>query len=118
MRNWTVRYICSVLALWLVCSVGIGVSARPATSLLLAALVIGLANTFVRPILKLLTAPLNCMTFGLFGFVLNAFLFFVVQFVVPGFRVESAGAALIGSLAMGALSSLLNSLLSDKPRAV
>jgi putative membrane protein len=83
----------------------------------MAALVIGLANSFVRPILKLLTAPLNCMTFGLFGFALNAFLFFVVQFVVPGFKVESAVAALFGSLAMGALSSLLNSLLSDKPRA-
>lgn len=81
-----------------------------------AAILLGFVNAFIRPILKLFTFPLNCMTFGLFSFVINAFLFWVVGsgFFLSGFRVEGALASLEGSLLMGFVGWLFNYILNDR----
>jgi putative membrane protein len=71
---------------------------------LLAALVFGLVNGCVRPLMILLTLPLTVLTFGLFLFVVNALMFRLAAALVPGFTVRGFGPALLGSL----LLSLLN----------
>jgi putative membrane protein len=75
---------------------------------LLAALLIGLLNALVRPILLLLTLPITLLTLGLFYFVLNALIFWFAAYLLPGFTVDSFLTALVSSL----LYSLLTTLIS------
>jgi putative membrane protein len=70
----------------------------------LAALVLGFVDAFVRPLMVLLTLPLTLLTFGLFLLVINALVLWLVAALVPGFRVRGFAPALLGSL----LLSLLN----------
>ena len=65
---------------------------------MIAALVLGLLNTLVRPLLVLLTLPVTLLTLGLFLFVINALMFWAAASVLDGFNVTGFGAALIGSL--------------------
>ncbi len=85
---------------------------------MLAALVIGLLNTFVRPILVLLTLPVTVVTLGLFLFVINALMFWAASGLLDGFQVRGFVAALIGSLIYTLIGvvveSALESLFSKK----
>ena len=72
-----------------------------------AALVLGLLNVLVRPILVLLTLPVTILTLGIFIFIINASLFLFVASFVDGFVVESFWSALFGSLLTSIISSLL-----------
>jgi putative membrane protein len=81
-----------------------GVEVEDAFSAILTALVLGVANAFVRPLLVLLTLPLTVLTLGVFLLVVNALVLWLVSAVVPGFRVRGFGSALVGSLVL----SLLN----------
>jgi putative membrane protein len=58
------------------------------TTAVIIALVLAIVNTFLRPVLKLLTFPINLMTLGLFGWIINAFLVWLTAFIVPGFEIE------------------------------
>ncbi len=68
------------------------------TSAVVGALVLGLANAFIRPILVLLTLPITFLTLGLFIWVVNAFMLKLTAEFVPGFRVNGFKAAMVGSL--------------------
>jgi putative membrane protein len=77
---------------------------------LLAALLIGVVNALIRPLLVLLTLPINILTLGLFTFVINAVLIMIVAAIVPGFSVDSFIAALLLGVVLslfGALASML-----------
>jgi len=80
-------------------------------SALIAALVLGLVNTLIRPILVILTLPVTLLTLGLFIFIINALLFLFVGNLLAGFQVASFGAALLGSILYSVISWLLSSLL-------
>ena len=71
-----------------------------------AAAVIGLINTFIRPLIILLTLPLNVLSFGLFTLVINASVFFATGWFVKGFEVKSFWGALIGSLLFSLLTMI------------
>lgn len=77
-------------------------------SALIAALVIGLLNAVLRPILVLLTLPVTLVTLGLFLFVINALMFWAAGSLLAGFHVEGFVAALIGSLLYSALGLLID----------
>jgi len=77
-------------------------------SAIVAALALGFANAFIRPILSVFTLPLSCLTLGLFSLVLNAVLFWAVSEVVDGFEVEGALTALAGSVVFSLLSAGIN----------
>jgi putative membrane protein len=93
-----VRWVLLAAALLLVAHLYAGVSVASFTSALIAAFVIGLLNTLVRPLLVLLTLPVTLLTLGLFLFVINALMFWAAASVLEGFNVAGFGAALIGSL--------------------
>ena len=93
-----VRWLLLAAALLLVAQVYAGVSVASFSSALIAALVLGLFNTLVRPLLVLLTLPVTLLTLGLFLFVINALMFWAAASVLDGFNVAGFGAALIGSL--------------------
>src|SRR5213593_2157788 len=112
--NWILRWVVSGAALSLVAQLNIGVHVRDLTALAIATVVIGLLNAFVKPLLVLLTLPLNCMTFGLFGFVLNAILFKATDVLVDGFDVSWWPGAVFGPIIMGIVGGLLNTLIVDR----
>jgi putative membrane protein len=93
-----VRWLLLAAALLLVANVYSGVSVASFASAMIAAFVIGLFNTLVRPILVLLTLPVTLVTLGLFLFVINALMFWAAAYVLEGFNVAGFWAALIGSL--------------------
>ena len=81
------------------------------TTALIAALVLGLINTLIRPILVLLTLPVTLLTLGLFIFVINGLLFWFVGSFISGFRVDGFWAAVFGAIVYSIISWALSSLL-------
>ena len=93
-----VKWLLSATALLAIAYIYSGVQVTSFTTALIAAFVIGLFNTIVRPILVILTLPVTLVTLGLFLFVINALMFWAASGVMSGFRVSGFGAALVGSL--------------------
>jgi putative membrane protein len=93
-----VRWLLLAAALLLVAHLYPGVEVRGFGAAMIAALVIGLFNALLRPILVLLTLPVTLLTMGLFLFVINAVMFYAAASLIDGFNVSSFLAALIGSL--------------------
>ncbi|MCI4439749.1 putative membrane protein [Tibeticola sediminis] len=87
-----------------------GVQVAGFTAALVAAAVIGLLNTIVRPVLVLLTLPVTVVTLGLFLFVINALMFWLAGSILAGFQVSGFGAALLGSLIYSALGLLIDAV--------
>jgi len=84
-------------------------------SALIVVAVLALVNAVIRPIVSLLTLPLNCLTVGLFGFVVNAAMFGLVGWLLPDYlRVGDFWAALFGSVVMSIISGLLNSFIPEE----
>jgi putative membrane protein len=92
------RWLLLAAALLLVANLYPGVQVASFTSAMIAALVLGLLNTLLRPILVLLTLPVTVLTLGLFLFVINALMFYFAASMLDGFQVTGFVAALIGSL--------------------
>jgi putative membrane protein len=112
-----VRWFINALALMLVAYLYSGVKVDDIFAALIAALVLGLVNAFIRPLLVLLTFPVTVLTLGLFIFVINAFLFWFVAEVVRGFTVTGFMAALIGSFMFSVVTLLTSWLLSGKKKS-
>lgn len=81
------------------------------TTALTAALVLGLVNTLIRPLLLILTLPITFVTLGLFIFVINGLMFWAVADIVPGFQVTSFGAAIVAALVYSVVSWLLSAFI-------
>ena len=105
------KWLLSASALLLVAYLYSGVEVRSFSGALMAALVIGLFNAVLRPVLVVLTLPVTVVTLGLFLFVINALVFWAASGVLSGFHVRGFGAALIGSLMYSALGLLIESAL-------
>ncbi len=83
------------------------------TTAVLAAIVLGLVNTFIKPILSFVTAPLTVLTLGLFTFVVNAVVLFIVSAIVPGVKIDGWMPAILGAIVLSIVSTILNSVLKD-----
>ncbi len=92
------RWLLLAAALLLVANLYPGVQVASFTSAMIAALVLGLLNALLRPILVLLTLPVTVLTLGLFLCVINALMFYFAASLLDGFQVAGFLAALIGSL--------------------
>ncbi len=103
------QWVATAFGLWLVTHIVPGVRARSARGLWLAALVLGLINAFIRPVLFWLTLPLTVLTFGAFALVINALMIRLVSWFVRDFEVDGFGAALLAAvvLALLGLAALL-----------
>lgn len=79
-----------------------------------AAAILGVLNIFFRPVLFLLTLPINVVTFGLFTFVINAILLMMASGVITGFEVAGFWSALLGSLLISVISWILNTFINEQ----
>ena len=98
----------NIIALYLVAYLVPGVKFDSFSTLLIASLVIGLFNTFVKPLVKLLTLPINLMTLGLFTLVINMALLVLAALIVPGFELGGLFSAIAASLLLTLVSWVLN----------
>lgn len=108
MLNLLLRWLAFAFALLVVAWILPGITLNGLIPALLAVLIMGLANIFIRPVLLILTIPINILTLGLFTFIINALLFLFVAKVVTGFVVSGFWAALFGSLLLSILSMYIN----------
>ena len=113
-----------ILMRWLILTVAImltsylmkGIHVTGFLSALSAAAILGILNAFFRPVLVILTLPINILSLGLFTFVINAALLMMVSGLISGFVVKGFWSAVLGSLMISIVSWLLNSFLKDTRR--
>ncbi|MBI2024233.1 phage holin family protein [Candidatus Giovannonibacteria bacterium] len=108
-----INWIISALAIIVVAYLLPGVTVSGFIAALITALVLGIINAFLRPILVILTLPINIITLGLFTFVINALLIMLAGAVVPGFAVRNFWWALLFSLVLTLVNYFLGSLAAE-----
>lgn len=91
-----------------------GFSLRDLGAAIVAAIVIGLINTYIRPILQLVALPITIVTFGIGAFLVNVFLLWVSSLIVPGFEIDNFITASIASILLTLISWFLHSLAKTK----
>jgi putative membrane protein len=111
MLRLLLKWLLSAAALLFVAYLYSGVQVKTFTAALVAALVVGLLNAVVRPILVVLTLPVTVVTLGLFLFVINALMFWSAAGLLDGFYVNGFAAALIGSLLYSLIGLVIDSAL-------
>ena len=111
MRKLLLRWVINAVAVYVAAELIQGISVEgDAASYLWVALVLGLANALIAPFLKLLTCPLIILTLGLFTLVINTAILLLVAWLVPGFHVDTFGAAFVGALIISVVSFILSML--------
>lgn len=112
--GFLVHWAIVAAALWVAAYFVSGVVVRSVPALLIAALVLGLVNALVRPVLTILTLPITILTLGLFYLVVNGAAFALAAALVPGFDVASFGSAVLGALLVSIVSWVLGAILGPK----
>jgi putative membrane protein len=110
-----VVWFVSALALWIVAQIIPGIRVRDFGSALIAAAVIAVVNTIAGPVLKFFALPLIFLTLGLFLFVVNAILLKLASVFTPGFEVHGLFSAILGSIVLTVLNSILRHLVFSSP---
>lgn len=113
MQGWILRWLLSGLSLILTAAIISGIEVKSFFAALFAALVLGIVNAFIRPIILFFTIPLNILTLGLFTLVVNGFMLQITSSVVNGFEVNGFWSAFVGALILSIISSILNALVKD-----
>lgn len=111
-----------IIVSWIVFSLAIyasayllpGITVADFPAALITAIGLGIINAVIRPLLLILTLPLNILTLGLLTFVINALMVMLAAQVVPGFGVENFWWALIFSLVVSVINALLSAILGKK----
>lgn len=112
----------NLLIKWLVMTVSILIGAYLLPGVVISgfwaafclALLLGILNVLLKPILILITLPVNILTLGLFTFVINAFIILIASSVIKGFYVEGFWAAMLFSIVLSVISYVLNALVGNK----
>ena len=118
MNRFLTHWLTTALALGVAAWVLPDVEVASVPALLIAALVLRLINTVVKPILVVLTLPITFVTLGLFYFVVNGLAFALTAWVVPGFVVRALGWAILGALLVGMISMFIGNVRRTEERQV
>ena len=113
MKRFLIHWLIIALALWVTAYILPGVNVDSTQSLAIAAIVLGLVNALIRPILTVLTLPITVVTLGLFYLLVNGFTFFLAAKLVPGFQVSGYWWAVLGALVVSIISSFVGSFAND-----
>jgi len=114
MLGLLIRFVVSALALGLTSRLVHGFHAEGLWGLVQAAFVLGILNALIRPLILLLTLPVNLLTLGLFTFVINALLLKMASAAIPGFDVIGFWPAVWGSLLISVVAGLLNTFIGER----
>lgn len=111
-----ILWLVTALTLFVLAHLHMGIEVVNLTTVILASLVLGLVNLIIRPIVRLFALPLTILTLGLFGWVINALMLWLVSAIVPGFHVNGFLPALWASIILGLVSGVINWLLRRRSR--
>ena len=112
MRGFLLRWLFNTVAIYVTTRIVSGLRVPDFGGAIIAALVLGIVNAFIRPIILLLTLPVNVVTLGLFTLVVNTLMLYVVAWITPSLQISGFGAAFIGALLIAIISTLLSHLLT------
>ncbi len=98
--RWVIYALIIVFVSWIIP----GIEVDNFLSAMFVCVIMALINTFVKPLLQIITLPVTILTFGLFTFVINALMLMLAGWIAPGFEVEGFVSALLGSLLLSLLS--------------
>jgi putative membrane protein len=112
--RFIVHLLVIALALWVTAYILPGVEFSSWQALAISAIVLGLLNALVRPILVLLTLPITVLTLGLFYLIVNGFTFLLASKLVPGFEVTSFWWAVLGALVVSVVSWFVGSFAGSR----
>jgi putative membrane protein len=116
MRGLVLRWVVTAFALWLTSQLISGIEIHGVGAVFIAALVLGILNAFLRPLVLFLTFPINLLSLGLFTFVINGFMLWLTSQVVRGFAIHGFWSAVIGALLLSLISFALSVFVSDSGR--
>ncbi len=111
MSSVLVNWIVSAMVIFSIAYILPGTTVVDFTAALVVALVLGIINALLKPVLLILTLPINILTLGLFTFILNALLIILVSNIVPGFVVDGFLAALIFGIVLSVVNTVVHNLL-------
>jgi putative membrane protein len=112
MVNLIVAWLVTAVALFIISKLPTGVEIDSFNKALVSAIVFGILNALVRPVISVLALPITIITFGLFAIVINAIIFGLAAWLVQGFRLRwGIWSALIGAVALGVINSLIDKLI-------
>ena len=114
MLGYFVTILATALGLLVVDILFPGVSIANFPAAIVAAIVIGLVNAFIRPVLQVLSLPLTFITLGLFSFILNGILLWLASIIVPGFTVSGLVAFIFAPIVLSFSSTFLNKYFAEK----
>ena len=115
-RGLIIRWVTTAFALWLTSLIVKGIDCSGIAPLFVAAVVLGIFNAILRPLVLVVTFPINLLTLGLFTFVINGAMLKLTSEVVRGFSVAGFWPAVIGALLLSAFSFMLNLFVNDAGR--
>ncbi len=115
MLNFILRAVVSAAGLWLASAIIKGVEVRDFGTLAAAAILLGLVNAIVRPILVVLTLPLTLVSLGLFLLVVNAAMIGLVSLFLPGFTVTGFVPAVLAAIVTGLVSWVASGFIGERP---
>jgi putative membrane protein len=116
MQGLLIRWALNAFALWLVDQLVAGIRVDGAASLFFAALVLGVLNALLRPLLLVVTLPINLLTLGLFTLIINGAMLRLAAAAVRGFTVDGFGSAVLGALLLSIISFGINLFVADSGR--
>ena len=116
MKGLLIRWLILTAAIMVASYLIDDIRVRGFSSAFFTAAIVGLLNAFFRPILLILTLPINILTLGLFTFVINALILKMASGVIPGFDVDGFWSAVFGSLIISAVNWFLTSFINEQGR--
>ncbi|CEH29362.1 hypothetical protein AM501_20335 [Aneurinibacillus migulanus] len=111
--KWIWHWILSAVSLLIVAWLFDAIWFDSVAAAFIAAIVLGLINAILRPILQFLALPVTILTLGIFALIINALLLLLTGKLVPGFHVEGFFAAFFGSIVLSIVSSILSAVFED-----
>ena len=109
-----IRWILSALLIMFIAWLVPGITVSNYLSAMFAVVIIALVNIFIKPLIVFISFPINFLTVGLFGFVINALLFMLAGKITPGLEVESFWSALLGSLLLSVFTPIIADITDKK----
>lgn len=113
MQGWTIRWMLNMLAIILTASLisGFELSVWGA---IVGSVFLGIINAIIRPVLMILTLPINLLTLGLFTFVVNGFTLYLTSATIKGFDIHGFGWAILSAFVLSIISFLISYLVEDR----
>jgi putative membrane protein len=112
-KRFLVRTLITAIAIFVVVMILPWADVESPASLIVTAILLGLLNAVLRPLLIFLTLPITVLSFGLFIFIINGLILYLVAALVPGFRLDNFGVAILAAFLISVISWVINWLVRD-----